>query len=183
MRKQIALFVIALVLAIGLAGCQQPGEPGTVAVRPDNVTINLASGVFTVDLTATVTDEEGNVVKHQVSRRANKCYTDTPAPELLQDRDVKPVAGELEPPRLGRPASSEQLLESHHGLDSIFMRELTAFGRTGCAACVETVACGLWIYRDYIDWRSRVIIKGARVKCDNRRRCIIFLRLHELIGE
>lgn len=63
MRKQIALFVIALVLAIGLAGCQQPGEPGTVAVRPDNVTINLASGVFTVDLTATVTDEEGNVVK------------------------------------------------------------------------------------------------------------------------
>ena len=128
-------------------------------------------------------DEEGNVVKHQISRRANKCYTDTPAPELLQDRDVKPVAGELEPSRLGRPASSEQLLESHHGLDSIFMRELTAFGRTGCAACVETVACGLWIYRDYIDWRSRVIIKGARVKCDNRRRCIIFLRLHELIGE
>ena len=56
MRKNILLFVIALILAIGLNGCS-PGEPGAITINPDSVTINLASGIFTAEATVKITDE------------------------------------------------------------------------------------------------------------------------------
>ena len=53
MRNSTLLLVIVLALAVALSGClvkSKPGQPTTIAVNPEDVTINLASGFFTAKL-------------------------------------------------------------------------------------------------------------------------------------
>ena len=66
MRKNYLLLVTALILAVGLNGCflfKNVGAPSAIVVRPDSVEINLYSGIFTVEVTATVQDEKGNDIE------------------------------------------------------------------------------------------------------------------------
>ena len=66
MRKSTLLLVIVLALAVALSGClvkSKPGQPTTIAVNPEDVTINLASGFFTAKLSASIKDEKNNTIK------------------------------------------------------------------------------------------------------------------------
>lgn len=123
MRKQIALFALALVLTVGLAGCQQPGEPGTVTVRPEDVTINLASGIFTAELTATVTDEAGKVVKLEAgdltweianadvaavsARKANSAVLEG---KQVGETTLKVTYGEMQPAEIAVKVIDEEIM-------------------------------------------------------------------------
>lgn len=71
-------------------------------------------------------DEVLKITQNNVSGSPNDPYTYTPAPELLQDRDIKPVAGELQPLRMHVPMAGEEHLECQHSLNRILMCYLTA---------------------------------------------------------
>lgn len=57
-NKKTLLLVTVLIMVIGLSGCADPGDPSVLNVTPEDVTINLASGIHTTTITASVRDEE-----------------------------------------------------------------------------------------------------------------------------
>lgn len=62
MIRKSLLLVAVLAMAISLVGCEA-GDPSTLVISPENTIINLASGVNTALLEASVKDEEDRTVR------------------------------------------------------------------------------------------------------------------------
>lgn len=62
MNRKSLLLIAVLVMAISLVGCEA-GDPSSLVISPESTTINLASGVNTAKLEASVRDEEDRRVR------------------------------------------------------------------------------------------------------------------------
>ncbi|KAL3962886.1 hypothetical protein ACCO45_004409 [Purpureocillium lilacinum] len=80
------------------------------------------------------------LVGYKISRCSDDRDASGPAPVLLQHRDVKMERRKLQPARVFLPVPLEEVLERHHCLDRVVVRDFATLWRASGPRRVQTVA-------------------------------------------